>query len=154
MLLATAPSREQIFESINQSVADRGDNSGLLVVLGAIVGLALVAVLINQWLKSRPAAATPATAPARIRGAAPEPRIALAPDRPAPPQRPAKPTPPPNPAKLIKAIARDLELSQEEMRKLKRLAARREVKNPLTLLLCPSLLSAPQPKSEADRPAA
>jgi hypothetical protein len=45
-----------------------------------------------------------------------------------------------DPKKLLKQIAGDLELSPNELRKLKHHADRLGVENPLTLMLCPSLL--------------
>lgn len=45
-----------------------------------------------------------------------------------------------DPRKLLKQVAGDLELSPAELRKLKHHADRLGVENPLTLLLCPSLL--------------
>jgi hypothetical protein len=44
-----------------------------------------------------------------------------------------------DPNKLLKSIAGDLQLSPTELRKLKHHAQQAGVKNPLTLLLCPSL---------------
>lgn len=56
-------------------------------------------------------------------------------------QREAVPKALHNPGKLLKQLVTDINLGPTEMRQLKTLAEAENVQNPLTLLLCPSLLS-------------
>lgn len=54
-----------------------------------------------------------------------------------------------NPAKLLRQVAREAGLSRGEIRELKKLAQLQGVDNPLTLLLCPSLMQAAIAKRKA-----
>jgi hypothetical protein len=57
-----------------------------------------------------------------------------------------------HPGKLLREVARSVNLKPAEIRQLKLLADRQQISNPLTLLLCPSLLArAVQNEAKVDR---
>ncbi|MGC4031617.1 MAG: hypothetical protein QM754_07775 [Tepidisphaeraceae bacterium] len=55
------------------------------------------------------------------------------------------------PNKLLRQVAKEAGLTRKEVRELKKLAALEGVTNPLTLLLCPSLMQAAIAKRQAGR---
>lgn len=55
------------------------------------------------------------------------------------------------PNKLLRQVAKEAGLSRREVRELKKLAALEGVTNPLTLLLCPSLMQAAIAKRQSAR---
>jgi hypothetical protein len=54
-----------------------------------------------------------------------------------------------NPSKLLRQVAKEAGLSRGEVKELKKLAQLQGVENPLTLLLCPSLMQAAIAKRKA-----
>ena len=56
-----------------------------------------------------------------------------------------------HPNRLLRQLAREAGLSRREIRELKKLALLQGVENPLTLLLCPSLMQAAIVKRKASR---
>jgi hypothetical protein len=60
----------------------------------------------------------------------------------------AKPKPLNNSAKLLRDVAKQVGLKPKELRQLKQLAEQEGIENPLTLLLCPSVLQAAMKKRQ------
>ena len=58
-----------------------------------------------------------------------------------------------HPGKLMREMSRLAEIDPAEMKKYKALARDKQVENPLTLMLCPSLLGDPAPAAETQEPA-
>jgi len=114
-----APTQEEFFKSLQDSVNNTGGGAGGISLKGfgtflGVVGLIVALLVLAQKLQRRAALAAP-------RGG--RPKTALN-----------------QPRKLIKEVARTAGLSGDEVRQLKALAEQHEIDNPLTLLLCPSLL--------------
>lgn len=108
---ASPPTQDQVFRSIEQSVSSSVDGTRLLAVLLALIAvIILVAVLGRQRTKKT-------TQPATLNHA----------------------------GKLLKHVCKELKLSPGQLRQLKLLAdqlrqRKTPVQNPLTILLCPSLV--------------
>lgn len=115
-----APTQEEFFKSVQDSVNNTaGGGSGGISLRSfgtflGVVGLLVALLVLAQKVQRRAALATPRATAARA--ALNQPR------------------------KLIKQVARSAGLSSDEMRQLKAVAEQHEIENPLTLLLCPSLL--------------
>ena len=123
--VSAQPTQEEVFKSIGDTVNEPVDSSRALAVAAGIGGAVVLLVAVGQWRK-----------------------------------REAKPKSLNHPGKLLKEVLRSVPLKGAEVRQIRSLAqdyrppGGGRIESPLTLLLCPSLLSdaAKQSRGKADLP--
>jgi hypothetical protein len=116
---SAAPTLDQVFQSLNESIQTPADPTPLLAALATIAGVILLVVVWNNR--------QPRTSRRQV-GLNSQSRV-------------------------TREVARALRLKRSELRQLRAAAEGMQLKSPLTLLLCPSLLASAMknPKVRADR---
>ena len=104
--LRAAPTQEDVFRSISDSVGESTDPRKVLAFLIGAVAIVLVLVVFSQWRKRE-------RAPKALN----------------------------HQGKLLKELSAAISLKPAELKQLKLLADEQKVSNPLTLILCPSVLA-------------
>lgn len=116
LTILAAPTPEEVFRSMNQTMSAEVNPAQVLAVIAAVVGL-IVLISVFNGRSARP----------------PQPKAVS------------------SPSKLLRQLAREAGLTRREVRELKKLAQVQGVENPLTLLLCPSLMQAAITKRRSAR---
>ncbi len=111
---AAAPTLDEVFQSTRNSVGGQSSDPTVMVLFLASL---LVVVAVLMWWNSR-------SENGKSNGAA---KAKAAPSK-------------AHPDKLVKAFAKEFKLTRRDVRRLKAMAAEHQVENPLTLLVCPSLM--------------
>ncbi len=128
---ANAPTQQEIFNSISHSMNTSGDSGIVLVAIGGVLTVVVAIAMYAQRRRNAPASLTNGRQKAAPAYAPPAPVASL-------------PVPAKNARKLMKEAAMELGLSRQQLAKLKKEAKKRGIENPLTLLLCPSLIGQDQ----------
>lgn len=112
--LLAAATADDVFKSMNTSMAEEVNPAHVLAVVAAVVGLI---VLLSAFKRKA--------------------------------DRGPKKGETGHPSRLLRQLAREAGLTRREVKELRKLAVLQGVENPLTLLLCPSLMQAAIAKRRA-----